>query len=162
MRDKSLRIYLDDHLAVLVAEVELLRRCRRSNRGTPLGDCLLQLENEVRAQQAVVRDLIHRIGGRPSLGGTLKQGAAWAAEKAGRLKRNDTWISYSPLSRVVELETLAAAAQERVALWDSLDALAGRDPRLDGITYSFFRDQSQAHRESLSLRRRYAAITAFM
>ena len=32
MNDKRLRIDLDDHLALMMAEIELIGRCRRSNR----------------------------------------------------------------------------------------------------------------------------------
>ncbi len=92
----------------------------------------------------------------------MKQGIAWFAEKAGRLKLNGSLLTYSELSRLVELETLAAAAQERVAFWDNLDALAGRDSRLGGIDFAFFRDQSQRHLEELNVRRRFAAAEAFV
>jgi hypothetical protein len=162
MNEKRLRIYLDDHLALMVAEVALIGRCRRSNRATPLGEFLQQLENEVHGQKAIAKDVIHRLGGKDSVEGRLKQGVAWFAEKLGRLKLNDSLLTYSDLSRVVELETLAAAAQERIALWDNLDALASRESRLDGITLSHFRDQSQQHLEQLQMRRRFAAVEAFM
>ncbi len=162
MNDKRLRIYIDDHLAMMVAEVELTGRCWRSNRGTPLGRFLQQLENEVKAQQSIARDIIHRIGGKDSIESRIKQGAAWFAEKIGRLKLNDSLLTYSDLSRVVELEALAAVAQERVALWDNLDAVAESDSRLEGITFSFFRDQSQLHLNELNTRRRFAAVEALL
>ena len=161
MNDKRLRIYLDDHLALLVAEVELIARCYGSNRGTPLGEFLQQLENEVKAQKSVVRDIIHRLGGKEGIESKAKQSAAWLVEKLGRFKLNDSLLSYSELSRVVELETLAAAAQERIGLWDNFDAVGGHDQRLDGITFSFFREQSQQHLNELNTRRRFAATKAF-
>ncbi|REJ74274.1 MAG: hypothetical protein DWQ34_23910 [Planctomycetota bacterium] len=111
-----------------------------------------------RAQQSIVRDVLHRLGGDES---RTKKGAAWIAEKLGRFKPNDSLLTYSALSRVVELETLSAAAQERVALWDTLDAVATRDNRLSGLTFWFFRDHAQSHLEQLSTRRRYAAADAF-
>ena len=162
MNDRRLRIYLDDHQALMVAEVALIGRCWWNNRSTPLGECLQKLENEVKAQQSIVNDLIHRIGGKINVKSRFKQGAGWLAEKVGRLKLNDSLLTYSPLSRVVELETLAAAAQERLSLWDNLDAAAGSDPRLEGITFSFFRDQSQQHLEELNTRRRCAAVQALL
>ena len=161
MIDRRLRIYLDDHLALMVAEVELARRCRKSNRRTQLGEFLQQLENEVGAQKSVVRDVIHRIGGKSTIESRVKQGAGWFAEKLGRFKLNDSLLTYSNLSRVVELEALTAAAQERIALWDSLDSVAGGDSRLEGITFSFFREQSEQHLVELESRRRFAAIEAF-
>ena len=161
MNDKRLRIYLDDHLALMVGEIQLIRRCRRSNRGTPLGDFLLQLENDVEAQKSIANDIHHCFGGKLNVEGKAKQIAAWLAEKFGRLKLNDSFLRYSELSRVVELETLAAAAQERIAVWDNFDALASRDARFEGVTFSFFREQSRQHLEELDTRRRFAAAEAF-
>ena len=158
MNDTRLNIYLNDHLALMVGEIDLAGRCESSNRGTPLGDFLHRLRVEVEAQKSIVSDLIRRVGGSESI---VKKGAAWFAEKLGRFKLNDSVLTYSDLSRVIELETLSAAAQERVALWDTLNAVAGGDERLSGITFSFFYDQSQQQLEELCTRRRYAAIQAF-
>ena len=108
------------------------------------------------------RDIILRIGGKEGIESKAKQSAAWLAEKLGRFKLNDSLLSYSELSRVVELETLAAAAQERISFWDNFDAVASKDSRLDGITFSFFREQSQQHLDELNTRRRFAAAEAFL
>ena len=162
MNDKRLRIYLDDHSALMVAEIELIGRCWWSNRNKPLGEFLQKLENETKAQKSIVRDMIHRIGGKATIESRLKQGAAWFAEKLGRLKLNDSLLTYSDLSRVIELEALSAAAQERIALWDNLDSVDAKDSRLEGITFSFFRDQSQQHLDELNAHRREAATQAFL
>ena len=162
MNDKRLRIYLDDHSALMVAEVELIGRCWWSNRNQPLGEFLQTLENEVKAQKSIVQDMLHRIGSKNTIESRLKNGAAWFAEKLGRLKLNDSLLTYSDLSRVIELETLSAAAHERIALWDNLDSVAGDDPRLEGITFPFFRDQSQQHLDKLNTHRREAATQAFV
>jgi len=156
--DRRLNLYLNDHLALMVGELGLAGRCESSNRGTPLGDFLRRLEVEIAAQKSIVSDVIRRLGGRESL---PKKGTAWLAEKLGRLKLNDSLLRYSDLSRVIELEVLSAAAQERVSLWDTLDAVTGPDERLAGFTFSFFRDQSCDHLEKLATRRRFAASTAF-
>ena len=162
MSDKRLRIYLDDHSALMVAEVELISRCWWSNRSQPVGDFLQRLETDVKAQKSIVHDMIVRIGGKATLESRVKQGAAWFAEKLGRLKLNDSLLTYSPLSRVVELEALSAAAQERIALWDNLDSTARDDARFEGITFSLLRELSQKHLDELNTRRRYAAVEAFV
>ena len=41
--DQRLRIYLDDHVAIMVGELELVRRCQASNRHSPLGEFLERL-----------------------------------------------------------------------------------------------------------------------
>lgn len=162
MNDNRLRIYLDDHSALIVGEIELIGRCWRSNRDSPLGEFLQKLENEVKPQKRTIQDIIRRIGGRNGVGSRLKKGTAWFVEKLGRLKLNGSLLTYSDLSRVVELEALSATAQERIALWDSLGSVATSDSRFEGVTFSVFRNQSQQHLDELNARRRQAAVEAFV
>lgn len=133
MNDQRLQIYLNDHLALLVGELELVKRCRKSNRQTPLAECLERIEAELTTQKATLEEVLQRIGGAEN---HIKQGAAWLAEKLGRFKLNDSLLKYSDLSRLIELEALAAAAQERLALWETLDVVAPHDARLEGIDFS--------------------------
>ena len=97
--DQRLRIYLDDHLAIMVGELELVRRCQQSNRRSPLGEFLETLHIDVKAQRSIVNDVMHRVGGKASV---FKGGGAWLAEKMGRFKLNGTLLTYSSLSRVLE------------------------------------------------------------
>lgn len=113
------------------------------------------------AQLSIVRDIIQRVGGKEGIESRAKQGAAWIAEKLGRLKLNGSLLRYSDLSRVVELETLAAASLERISLWDTLEAVAGQDTLLEGIALSCLREQSQRHLHELNSRRRFAAAEVF-
>ena len=53
-------------------------------------------------------------------GDRLKNAGAWALEKAGRLKLNGELKSYSPLSRVVELEGLLTGITGKWGLWAAL------------------------------------------
>lgn len=162
MNTKALGIYLDDHSALMQGELELIARCRRSQQPGPLREFLEQLEREVIAQQTVVKDVKTRIGSRSTWEGQIKSGAAWFAEKVGRLKLNGSLFNYSPLSRVVELESLSVAAGERIGMWNTFDALADADPRLDGITFAFFQKQSEDHLATLASYRRAAAMDAFL
>lgn len=158
MNDALLHIYLNDHLALIVGELALARRSAGSNRETSLGVFLCRLENEIEIQRDVLSDVLRRTGGSESW---MKQGAAWFAEKLGRFKLNGSLLSYSELSRVVELEALTATAQERVALWDTLDAVSRGDQRLTDIRFRDHHDRAQAHVEELSTQRRDAASWAF-
>ena len=135
MNDSYLHTYLNDHLAIMKGEVALARRSAASNRGTTGGDFLHRLQNDIRAQCSIVTDLLHRTRGRED---RVKQSTIWIAEKLGRFKRNGSLVNFSNLSRVVELETLGATAQERVAMWDSLDLIGDSDKRMDGTIFQFF------------------------
>ncbi|QDU39497.1 hypothetical protein Mal4_38420 [Maioricimonas rarisocia] len=158
MSDTRLRIYLNDHLGLVTGEAELARRCRDSNKGTSLALFLDRLQSELETQRAAISDVIRLIGGRES---RIKQGAGWLAEKLGRFKMNDSLLSYSDLSRLLELEALSAAAHERVALWDTLCEVLGGDDRFGGISFPWYRDQSLGHFNELNSERRKAVPSAF-
>ncbi|MGH3125335.1 MAG: hypothetical protein ACRDND_30505, partial [Streptosporangiaceae bacterium] len=57
--------------------------------------------------------------------------AAWAGEKAGRLKPNGRLTTRSPLSNLVELELMRLGVEGKAAGWRTLRTLADRDSRLD-------------------------------
>ena len=78
----------------------------------------------------------------------LKDTGAWVAEKLGRLKLNDTLVTYSLLSRVIELESLTAGAYARVMLWDNLEAISAGSEWLEGVSCASFRQQSLEHVET--------------
>jgi hypothetical protein len=50
---------------------------------------------------------------------------AWGAEKAGRLKLNGSLLSYSPLSRLLELEGLHLGLTGKLFLWQALEGALG-------------------------------------
>jgi hypothetical protein len=123
-----LAIYLNDHLGGSVGGLELARRALGSNAGTPLGDFLAVLVVEIEEDQ----DELERIMERLDVGkDRAKMAAGWTAEKAGRLKLNGRLTSYSPLSRLVELEGLIVGVTGKRAGWLALLELAAREPRLD-------------------------------
>jgi hypothetical protein len=120
-----LGIYLNDHLSGAAGGIALARRCRRSNPDPPLGPMLSELLEELRVDKRLLETIMTAHGIRTS---RVKQTAAVAAERAGRLKFNGTLIGYSPLSRVVELEGLRLGVLAKRALWEALlldDALVG-------------------------------------
>jgi len=157
MNDDRLKIYVNDHLALLVGERELAERCRRSNAEGELGRFLQQLSAELHDEQQLFTEVLEWIGGSQSL---IKQGMAWLAEKAGRFKLNDALLDYSDLSRLVELETLWIAANERRSFWENLDAARASDTRLSQIDFAQQRRQAERHCEVLAKHRLGAARTA--
>ncbi len=111
-------IYLNDHRALLAAELAIANRCRSSNEGSELAHDLTVHIGEVTTDQVLLDECI------TSLNGTvdrLKTGAALLAERLGRLKTNGQLIGYSPLSRLIELEALIAATRGRLSVWNTLD-----------------------------------------
>jgi hypothetical protein len=108
---RLLSIYLNDHLAGATLGLELARRAARENEGSPL-DTFLQnvLFPEIEQDRETLQQLMAKLGigrSRP------KVAAAWTAEKVGRLKPNGELWRYSPLSRLLELEGLAAGIEAK-------------------------------------------------
>jgi hypothetical protein len=121
---KYLSIYVNDHLAALTALRDVARRSARSNEGTDLGTYLREVAAELEDARAQAERVAAELGIRRD---PLKRAAAWAAEKIGRLKLNGHLVSYSPLSRILELEGLEAGAQLELATWRALAGATGRD-----------------------------------
>src|SRR3954462_15154543 len=128
MNLKYLSIYLNDHLAGATVGVELSKRAASSNEGSDYGTVLAELSHEIAEDRASLERLMDRFGVKKD---RVKTTGAFLGEKVGRLKPNAHLTSYSPLSRVVELEGLALGVTGKLALWRSLLEVQGTDERLD-------------------------------
>ena len=69
---------------------------------------------EIEEERETLERLMTQLGLKPS---RPKVVAAWVVEKVGRLKLNGQVRGYSPLSRVLELESLAVGIAGKEALW---------------------------------------------
>jgi hypothetical protein len=141
-----LPIYLNDHLAGATFGCELARRGAAANKGTELGDFLDYFGAEAEAHRAKLEDVMARLEVRRD---QVKVGAGWLAEKFGRLKLNGRLFEYSPLSRVIELESLTLAAQGRESLWRALAILAPDEPRIADIDFVALLEETVRHVEAL-------------
>lgn len=117
MADALLSTYLNDHLATSLAAVELARRAAGNNRGSAVGQRLEELVAALEEDRAMLRLAMDRLGVGED---RAKLALGWAAEKLGRVKLNGRLISYSPLSRVEELELLALGVEGKLLLWQAL------------------------------------------
>ena len=149
-------VYLRDHHAGATAGLELARRAARSNRGNAYGAELsvlaAEIEEDLRTLERIMEDL--DVG--PDW---VKDRVAWMGERLARLKRNGTWVSYSPLSRVVELEALVIGVTGKLALWEALRAALGETP--GGVALDAMEERARDQRSRLDSLRRQAATEAF-
>jgi hypothetical protein len=123
-----LKIYLEDHYAGSTAGLELARRTAGANRGTVYGDVLERIALEVEEDRDALRAIMTTLGMGPD---RFKVAGAWAGEKMGRLKLNGHLTSYSPASRVIEIEGLFLGVTGKRCLWAALRDVAALEPRLD-------------------------------
>jgi hypothetical protein len=158
MHRKLLRIYLQDHLAGSTAGLELARRARAENEGTPYGEPLAKLADDVEADRRTLESLMDDLGFGADRAKNL---ALWAAEKAGRLKLNGQLRGYSPLSRQVELEGLITLVNGKLSMWRTLRDAVDSVPELDAGRLDRLIERAERQIETLHDLRSRAGREAF-
>src|SRR5215210_8066545 len=120
MNLKYLSIYLNDHLAGATVGVELSKRAASANEDSDYGTFISELSHEIAEDRASLERLMERLDVKKD---RVKTTGAFLGEKVGRLKPNAHLTSYSPLSRVVELEALTLGVTGKLGLWKALIAV---------------------------------------
>jgi hypothetical protein len=123
---RALGIYLNDHLAGATAGTALAHRMARTHQDQ--AERLIRLAAEIASDRAVLMDMMAALEIPVR---SYKVAAAWAGEKAGRLKLNGHLFTRSPLSGLEELEILRLGVEGKAAGWRTLRTLAETDRRLD-------------------------------
>jgi hypothetical protein len=153
-----LGIYLNDHLAGATGGIELARRTAGAHRGTEAGTTLTRLAKEIEEDRnallAIMADLEVPVR-------QYKVAAAWAAEKAGRLKLNGRLFDRSPLSSLVELETLRLGVEGKACLWRTLLLVAKYEPRLDAPRLDVLLERATSQLERVEAMRMDASAEVF-
>jgi hypothetical protein len=150
-----LATYLNDHLAGATAGRELARRSASSNRGSPLGQFLAVLAQEIDED----RDALLALMGELQVGtDRIKVLGGWAAEKVGRLKPNGRLFSYSPLSRLLEVEGLTLGVRGKLALWQALELIQASEPALAKADLASLAERAERQMSELEQHRRAIAI----
>ena len=152
---RRLSVYLNDHLAGSTLGVELVKRASSENKGTPLGDYLEALSRDIEEDRAALVRLMDELGVRRK---RAKVSSAWIAEKVGRLKLNGQFTGYSPLSPLVELESLHLGINGKLAMWKALRHSLGH--RVDGIDFDQLARRAERQAEELERHRLEVAAKA--
>jgi hypothetical protein len=127
-RHRLLGIYLNDHFGGSTGGVQMARRARDANEGTEFALPLAVVCREIEEDRATLETVMEELGiGRSR----VKPALAWLGEKVGRLKPNGRLRGYSPLSRVVELETLVLGITGKLRLWRLLDRVLDGESAAD-------------------------------
>ena len=153
---KLLSTYLNDHLAGATVGTQLARRSAGNNEGSDLGTALRRLAGEIDADRETLMAIMERLGVNKD---RLKIGAGWLGEKAGRLKPNNSLFSYSPLSRLIELEGLALGVEGKRGLWQVLAEID--EPRLAEFDFDELLARASSQRDQLEEHRLAAGLDAF-
>lgn len=153
-RGYLLGIYLNDHLAGATVGVELGRRLAASHRDSPSGPDLARVAAEVGEDRDTLRDIMAALA---LPGNRLKVSAAWAAEKAARLKLNGHLLTRSPLSGLLELEAMRLGVEGKAAGWRTLRIVAETESRLEVRQLDTLLERARAQSDILEQVRTRAA-----
>lgn len=156
-KQKYLEIYLNDHLAGATVGYELARRTRSNNQSGELGDFLARLIREIGEDKSTLEEIMRAVNAPTN---QMKTGAAWVAEKVGRLKLNGRLRGYSDLSRVVELEGLCIGVEGKLRLWRALEEIG--DPRLSSFNLQELQGRACSELDELERHRLEAIRTALV
>ena len=109
-------------------------------------------------ERTALERFLAAIGTKPD---PVKNAGAWLAEKIGRFKPNGELIRRSPLSDVVELETLRLAVEGKAAGWRVLRQLAEDDGKFDAAELDKLLSAADDQIEQLESLRMSAANRVF-
>lgn len=154
---KLLSTLLNDHLALATAAAELVKRMAASNQDSELGALLRVSADQTAAEREALLHAMDVLGVRRD---RVKESAAWAGEKLGRLKPNGRIVGYSPVSRVVELEALTLLSHAMAGLWAGLDRALGDDERLVALGLAGLAETARRRAEALDPQRVDAIVAA--
>ena len=153
--DKYTPIYLNDHLAGSTVGAALAKRTLGSNRGTQFEPALERLAREIDEDRDSLRAIMRALGVGED---HVKKLLPLVAERAGRLKLNGTFFSYSPLSRLVEFEGLALGIAGKLAMWTALRE--ADDDRLTGFDLDALEARAREQQDLIEEQRAEAARIA--
>lgn len=110
-------LYLSEHFTASTAGLGRLERMTHAYRDTPFHAELAEVTEQLRGERELYRDLLDRleVPRRRYL-----QAAAWAGEKAGRLKLNGRVVERSPMTMVFEPEMMRAGVLAKIGGWQTL------------------------------------------
>jgi hypothetical protein len=140
---KLIGVYLNDHLAGATGGVDLARRLARAHGDTEGDQALHRMATEIAEDRESLLQIMAALAVPVR---RYKVVGGWLAEKVGRLKLNGRLFRRSPLSSVLELETMMLGVQGKEAGWRTMRAVAEHDDRLDvaRLDELLARAQSQA------------------
>jgi hypothetical protein len=130
MSTGPLDVYLNDHLAGATMGADLARHLASQGEGTPLGDRMTALADEIEADRQTLADLMERRG---TTVNPVKQGVTWLAEKAGRLKFSGAGSGDGAVGTFMALEALSLGVEGKRSLWQALLAVRDREPGPAGL-----------------------------
>lgn len=157
MAHKALNVYLNDHLAGSTMGLDLARRLASQAEGTPLGELMAPIADEIERDRETLKELMDRLDVSEN---PVKQGLTWVAEKASRLKFSGATSGDRELGTLLALETLSLGVEGKRCLWESLAAIADAAPAIGDLDLPELIGRAEAQRAAIDRERLARVPTA--
>jgi hypothetical protein len=154
----ALLTYLNDHLAGSVVAIELLGHLREFSRGTERERLFTALQAEIEEDQAVLKQLLHDLGGKES---RVRKAAAWLTEKLGAAKLKVDDVGSGQLRLLEALESLGLGILGKLALWRALEVAREDIPALRKVDFVRLKSRAMTQHDKVEAERLQVAGTAF-
>jgi hypothetical protein len=126
----NLGSYLNDHLAGSVSAIELLDHLIKGQAGQPLEEFLVNIRDEVKADQEILQGLIGKLDMEES---AVRKAGAWLVEKVGEVKIAVGGSEVGGLGLLQAFEVLGLGIMGKKLLWRSLSTIEADIPELQGL-----------------------------
>jgi hypothetical protein len=154
----ELEIYFKDHYAGAVGALELLEHLIKAHAGTPLAAFFAELHADVKADHEQLHNLMTALGFEES---SVRNAAAWMAEKVGRAKLGFSGGESSDLRLLQSLETLFLGITGKQLLWRALRAAKESSPILQQTDFEQLEKRAAEQSERVEARRLETAHVVF-
>jgi hypothetical protein len=154
MPDKQLSIYLNDHIGGSKFGIDLALKIAKNHEGTQTGTTFFLIAREIEQDRQTLRALMSELGVHRTV---VKRVVAAVAEEAVRLKPNGEIIGHSPLSSLIEMETLSIGVEGKRLLWKALQSAS---VNVEGIDYPELIARAESQRQRIEAERLKAAPQA--
>jgi hypothetical protein len=159
MSSKHLATYLNDHAAGALAAIELMKHLEEEYAGQEIASFVADIRSAVEPDERELRSIIKRLD---LGGGHVRRAAAWVTERAAQLKLFADDPGGGPLRLLESLEFLSLGIEGKLALWQSLTAVAPDIPALQSVDFARLADRARDQRRRVEEQRIKAARVALL
>lgn len=154
MSDKSLHIYLNDHMAGARFGSDLARRlAERMGKAT-----MHAVAAEIEEDRQTLQRVLERLG---TSRNAIKEATTWVAEKASQVKFSGLTARHREFGLFMALEALSLGIEGKRSLWVALADVADHHPELNEFDLTALRERAAAQRQVVETERTAAARRAF-
>jgi hypothetical protein len=136
--------------------LEVIAHWAEAHKGEPVGSFFEEIEREIKADQATLRDVMRTLGVEES---KVRQIGAWAAERVGRARLIIAGDEPGSLGLVLTLEGLIMGVTGKKLMWVAL--AAAKLPRLNSYNFEELQRRAEQQLERIEAERISAIRQAF-